>query len=296
MVFLSQGTSGMIHWHKSLRKDVGLGTATGHPELFSSKGESTLPMDGPVVTQVDDVLGAGCSEFHRRKIQWGDILDAKPGESPPLSFAGVRLSTLPSLGFIINWPNYAEHLRLLPWDATFDVLRSLRHQLAWLGQTRLDVTTIASISSEVTAAIFARQHIKLLKEAVRRDHSCSSRGLVVRPLVEKHLKIAVFADASFANNSDFSTRLGSCVFLCDDSARANCVHYTSYKSNKVVRNVLGGELYALADAYEHAFLLRHGLEDFFKVWFPLNVIDGFYVDLQSTHSHLNCLDGETVDD
>lgn len=81
--------------------------------------------------------------------------------------------------------------------------------------------------------------------------------------------LIVFADASFANNANFSTQFGYCIVLGDRSDRANCLHYLSYKSKRVVRRVLGGELYALADAYDHAYLIRHNLASVFGKWFSL---------------------------
>lgn len=62
----------------------------------------------------------------------------------------------------------------------------------------------------------------------------------VSPLREGSLLIFVFAEASFANNMDFSTQLGYTLFLCDRSTCTNCVHNTPYKSKPVVTHVSGG--------------------------------------------------------
>lgn len=110
---------------------------------------------------------------------------------------------------------------------TIDTFQAIRHQLPWLGQTRPDIVSIATIPSEVTEAMFSRPHIKLLNAAVRRAPSFQNRGLTVLRLREQALRIAFVADGHIPNNSDLSAQLGFCVFLCDDTDNRNCLHFTS---------------------------------------------------------------------
>lgn len=77
-----------------LTKEVVLRAATGDPALYYSGKEAVSPVDGLIVTQVDDVLGAGSAEFPQRTLQLGSTFDDKPRESPPLSLSGVRISPL----------------------------------------------------------------------------------------------------------------------------------------------------------------------------------------------------------
>lgn len=83
------------------------------------------------------------------------------------------------------------------------------------------------------------------------------------------MTLVVFADASFANNADFSTQLGYCIFLGDNTNHPNCLHYASYKCKRVVRSVLGGELHGPAEAYDHSFLVPHDFANLFVVSCPL---------------------------
>lgn len=64
------------------------------------------------------------------------------------------------------------------------------------------------------------------------------------------MNLVVYADASFANNEDHSNQLRFAIFLTDNTTHANALHYTSFKSKRVVQSVVGGELYAMADAYD----------------------------------------------
>ena len=48
--------------------------------------------------------------------------------------------------------------------------------------------------------------------------------------------------------------------LADATDACNIIHYTSYKSRRVVRSVLAGELHAFVDAFDYAYLLKRDLE------------------------------------
>ena len=48
--------------------------------------------------------------------------------------------------------------------------------------------------------------------------------------------------------------------LADATDACNIIHYTSYKSRRVFRSVLAGELHAFVDAFDYAYLLKRDLE------------------------------------
>lgn len=54
------------------------------------------------------------------------------------------------------------------------------------------------------------------------------------------LRVAVLADASFANNTDYSTQLVYIIMVYDDSSIAYPIYFSSYKCHHVVRSMLGG--------------------------------------------------------
>ena len=49
------------------------------------------------------------------------------------------------------------------------------------------------------------------------------------------------------------------ILLCDASNRAHILDYSRRNSESVVRSILGGEIYAFADAFDRSFMLRHDL-------------------------------------
>lgn len=85
-----------------------------------------------------------------------------------------------------------------------------------------------------------------------------------------HLK--VFSDSSFANNLDLSSQLGYIVLICDKHDRCNIIHYSSHKSRRIVRSVLGGEIYAFADALDFAYTTKHDLEAMLDRQIPLQML------------------------
>lgn len=175
------------YWHDTLWKvlfsDIELQSSTGDPDVcYSTDGSYVFALDGEIVTQVDDVLGTGSGQFYEHTLPLEQAFDSKPCESPLLKFSVVRVAPLSSPSYRLHQPTYALHLAKLSEDATFGSFRYIRHQLAWLEQTRPDLVTTASIASEVTASTFSRPHIKLLNDGVRRDQTSPDRGLTVHSL------------------------------------------------------------------------------------------------------------------
>lgn len=68
------------------------------------------------------------------------------------------------------------------------------------------------------------------------------------------------AEACFANNASFSTQLGNMLLLTDNFAIENPIDDSSYRSQRVVRSVIGGDLYAISDAVELALLLERHID------------------------------------
>lgn len=91
-------------------------------------------------------------------------------------------------------------------------------------------------------------------------HNTLPRGLRQTKLDADSLYLRVYTDSSFADNDVLSTQLGHIVLLCDASGRCNVIHYSSHKSRRVVRSVLGGEVYAFADEMDVGLTLKHDLE------------------------------------
>lgn len=87
------------YWHHTLDRtkprDVGLVPSIGDQALYCDSAEPGHHMQGMGVTQVDYVLGTGCTRFHNRTLQLEAQCDCNRRETRPLTSAGV---THPSEG------------------------------------------------------------------------------------------------------------------------------------------------------------------------------------------------------
>ena len=99
----------------------------------------------------------------------------------------------------------------------------------------------------------------------------AATSLIYGPLEKNALRLRVYTDASFAKNDDLSSQLGFIILLCDSTNRAHIMDYSSRKSKRVVRSILGGEIYEFADGFDRAFMLRHDLETIYQTEIPLEI-------------------------
>jgi hypothetical protein len=124
--------------------------------------------------------------------------------------------------------------------------------------TRPDISCGVSILAQTsTIAGTGVRHLNTILHYVQISWNSA---LYIRPLDPNTLRIAAFSDSSYANNSDQSSQLGYLCVLADETDAHNVIHYTSYKSRRVVRSVFAGEILAFVDAFDYAYLLKRDLE------------------------------------
>ena len=131
----------------------------------------------------------------------------------------------------------------------FGDFRSKRNSLEWLTQTRTDVCATSNILSQVTPDTFHDVHVTKINQVIRHVKSTADLKLRNAPLNEDSLHFIAFSDASYANNHYLSSQIGILIVLSDATGAANMTHYNSYKSKGIFRSVLGGDIYAFADAF-----------------------------------------------
>lgn len=84
------------------------------------------------------------------------------------------------------------------------------------------------------------------------------RAIKIKKLDTSSIHIRVYSDSSFANNQDLSSQLGM-ILLSDKYDNCNILYYSSHKSKRIVRSVLGGEVYAFADAFDVTYTIKRDL-------------------------------------
>lgn len=261
------------YWHSTfsnhLQHDLNMTQTTGDLSLFFKAIEGKLR--GLTGAYVDDTLGAGDTAFEKESEVTGERFQSKAREEGNIEFAGIQIEK-EEAGFLMHQERFALKISPLSKECTFTDFRSKRHQLAWLTHTRPDLCAGVNLAAQVTEEKFERKHIKALNAIIKRAHDNSRRGIKQQTLDEKSFSLRVCTDSSFANTPDLRSQLGFIVLLCDSSGKCNILHFSSYKSKRVTRSVLGAEVLAFADGFDYAYLLRHDLKRMLNKDIPLAML------------------------
>jgi hypothetical protein len=178
-----------------------------------------------------------------------------------VKFAGVNINKT-SNGFEVHQHDYIQKLQPLSAKATFQDYRSLRAKLIWLINTRPNISCATSMASRTTKDLFVikpTEYIKELNRVVRHVKTISLPLLYPRLDLDT-LKLVDSTDSSFSNNDDLSSQLGYTIFLSDSTGACQPLYYSSHKSKRVTRSVLGGEVMTFSDGVDMAVMLKHDVE------------------------------------
>lgn len=174
-------------------------------------------------------------------------------------------------GVRLHQTEYAKRLKVLPSDCSFKEYRSKRQKLQWLTHCRPDICCAVNKASQITERNFGKAAIEALNKVITHVHKTTERGILQEKLDLNSLHIRVYTDGSFADNDDLTTQLGYIVLLCDDHDRCNVLNFSSHKSRRVVRSVLGGETYAFADGMDFGLSMKYDIEAMIDRKIPLRL-------------------------
>lgn len=252
--------------------DLSMSPLTRDPALYVKDGEDDV--DGLLGSYVDDMLLGGNEEFQRLTEKTLTHFDSKPREWDNTEFLGVQVRTLttPWRHFTLSQPEYIKLVRIMPTDITYDEFVSVRASFAWLAHSRPDLCAAINRAAQVSSKTFSRRHVQELNKAIKYARSTADLVLSYRPLDRTTLHLRVYADASFASNDDNSSQLGFVILLCDAVDRCHVLAYSSKKSRRVVRSIMAGEVYAFANAFDEAFIIKYDLERLYKQPVPLTML------------------------
>jgi len=244
---------------------------------------------GIVGLQFDDTLFVGDEEFAKNeeeKLKSAKFM-AKERETltinKPMKFNGGLMTLEASGAILLNQERQCENLNLVKLK-TADLTSSrgvkrvaVTPKDQYLAQRARGAYVASVCQPEASFDLsFAAQipnpkesDAKALNKRLQWQINNKARGLRYVPLDLKTLKLVVFTDGSFANNSDNSSQIGLVIVLADGENNANIVHWSSIKCKRVVRSVLASELYGMAHGFDHAAVIKSTIEKILSIELPL---------------------------
>ena len=251
------------------REELHLEPLLGDPSLYIKRNSEDI--DGLMGNYVDDGCLAGNGKMEALTEKTLHRFEWKPCVWDNLECFGTTVTNIGPRLFSLGQESYTKQLHLVPADASFEYFRSFRAKFAWIGHTRPDLCCAINKATEVTPRTFGKEKISEINKAINYIKKTASTRLIYGPLEKNSLRLRVDTDASFAKNDDLSSQPDFIILLCDSTNRAHIFDYSSRKSKRVVRSILGGEIYAFADGFDRAFMLRHDLETICQTEIPLGI-------------------------
>lgn len=178
-------------------------------------------------------------------------------QEPPFTYSGSLISSKP---YTLSESAYIEKLSVLPENCTFDSFSSQRQRIAWVTHSRLDIASAISFAAQGAKSTFHSADINALNDLVSYLKSTAAVRMKFPRLDKESLHMLCYADSSFASLKDGGTQLGVLILLADKENHCSIIAYRSYKSRRVVRSSGAGETLALADVFDTAIVLKHGIE------------------------------------
>lgn len=203
------------------------------------------------------MLQSGTESFRRKCKTTKSRFDTKIKYALPIEFTGFNVERCSNERLTLDQKKYLRKLEELQDDANFSQFRSMRMKLGWLTNTRPDVLFEIAILAQVTDAQFKaskRDCLKHLNRSVR--YAITHRALLTIPKLNvSSICIIGFSDAPFANNRDLSIQLGYISLLVDKNCNSVPIILKSYKSRRITRSAMAGEVTAFEDMSDAAVTL-----------------------------------------
>jgi hypothetical protein len=149
----------------------------------------------------------------------------------------------------------------LPENVSFSEFASLRAQVAYIAHcTSPDLLAQAKLLSQVTKETMSDADVGRLRKMCSK--AVQERSMKFVPLNSLRVEIAVFADAGFGLNKDYSSQIGVITGLRDPvTANINIINITSCQAKRVARSALAAETLAVSDAFDAGFVLEHSMQE-----------------------------------
>ncbi|CDF33317.1 unnamed protein product [Chondrus crispus] len=271
-----------VTFDRHARQDLKMTPTDGDPSLFilvqvepsDDSATEVEQAEGCMGNYVDDSLLAGNKAFQELTNATLRKFESRERIWDSFEFFGCAIKTIAPGQFTISQVDYLSKVGRVPDDCSFNLYRSVRAEAAWATHTRPDVSCAVNRAAQVPKGEgedVSSVHVSVLNSAIKRMKSSPELSLRFDHLDESTLQLRAYTDASFGANEDFSSQLGYIVLLCDSSNRCHILDFASKKSKRIVRCILGGEVYAFTEGFDCAFVLRHDLQKLYGRTIPLQM-------------------------
>jgi hypothetical protein len=281
------------HWfntyHTHHIRQLHMNQSTYDPCLLYANSTTQGGGFGLVGLQTDDTLILGDSAFviqedaELKRAQFLSKEREQLTKSHPLKFNGGHITLEREGSIVLTQERQCGNLQLVQLKATdlVGIRGGIRKGVSTRDQyvaQRARGAYIATVSQPEAAfdLSFAAQtikpeedDIKQLNKRIQWQIDNSKRGLRYVRLDQQSMKLIVFTDASFANNTDYTSQIGFIICLTDDQNRANILHWSSIKCKRVTRSVLASELYAMAHGFDIGAAIKSTIEAILRIPLPL---------------------------
>jgi hypothetical protein len=213
-----------------------------------------------ILIYVDDLIITGCSEFLAKSHVISERFKSRPRKVNQFRHAGVEVHRTDKQTSI-SQKEYSSRLERIPKECCFEVFRSARAKLQWLVNTRPDIAGSVALLAQVTPEQYENEHEKHNKE-LNRVILYAKRNpftLLYLPFDFHSARLVVYADASYAANTDRSSQIGFIVSLVDLHDTCHVLAFSSKKSARVVTSIFSGEAMALALAFSLSYTLQYDI-------------------------------------
>lgn len=225
-------------------------------------------LQGIIATHVDDTFWAGNEQFESDSKLTERTFDCQERQYNQFTFAGIQVEQIED-GYLLHQERCTRRIQELERCCIFPEYRSRRQALAWLTNTRPDICAEVNLATQITETLWNQTHARDLNHVIKFVKRTPRRGLMQRKLDVDNLPLKVFSDSSFANAESKRSQLGFIVALCDNTGKEIIIQFCSYKSKRVVRSTMGGEVFAFADGFDYGFSLKHHLQQMIGKRIPL---------------------------
>ena len=112
-------------------------------------------------------------------------------------------------------------------------------------------------AAQVLEEQFSIDHINMVNECTITLKNHPEMRLRFWKMDRKSLHLRVYTDAAFGTNEDRTSQIGYLILLCDGKDNAEVLDFSSKKSGRVVRSIMGGEFIAFVDGFDQGWMLRY---------------------------------------